>query len=59
MSSAHDQGYLSAEAKGGLVLIAATILALVAANSPWASAYQAALDLPMAIRRALCLWTNL
>ncbi len=65
MSSAHDQGYLSAEAKGGLVLIAATILALVAANSPWASAYQAALDLPMAISagtlslsKPLILWVN-
>lgn len=65
MSSAHDQGYLSAEAKGGLVLIAATILALVAANSPWARAYQAALDLPMAISagtlslsKPLILWVN-
>ena len=65
MSSAHEQGYLSAEAKGGLVLIAATILALVAANSPWASAYQAALDLPMAISagtlslgKPLILWVN-
>jgi NhaA family Na+:H+ antiporter len=65
MSSKDDQGLLSAEAKGGLVLIAATILALVAANSPWASAYQAALDVPIAISagtlaldKPLILWVN-
>ena len=65
MSSTTDQGFLSAEAKGGLVLISATILAFVAANSPWASAYQAALDLPIAISagtfsldKPLILWVN-
>ena len=37
------------EAAGGVVLILATIVALVVANSPWQSWYVAALDAPLSI----------
>lgn len=56
---------LSREALGGLVLIGATILALLAANSPLAWAYRAALDMPIAVSvgpltlgKPLLLWIN-
>lgn len=58
-------GGLTREAWGGLVLIAATVLALVAANSPLSGAYQAFLDLPISISvgdralgKPLILWVN-
>ncbi len=53
------------EAAGGLVLMAATVLALLVANSPFVSGYQALLDLPMVfkagsfkIAKPLLLWVN-
>ena len=59
------KGGLTREAWGGLVLIAATVLALVAANSPVAGAYHALLDLPIsvsvgdrALDKPLILWVN-
>ena len=65
MSSKTDQGLLSREALGGLVLIGATILALLAANSPLAGTYQAFLDWPIsvsagsaALGKPLLLWIN-
>lgn len=65
MQSSAEQGFLSREALGGLVLIGATLLALVAANSPLALAYQAALDLPIAVSvggkgldKPLIFWVN-
>ncbi len=62
---AEGSGGLSREAWGGLVLIAATVLALVAANSPMAAAYQAFLGLRVAVSAGghgldmpLILWVN-
>ncbi|BAV95756.1 MULTISPECIES: Na+/H+ antiporter NhaA [Bacteria] len=53
------------EAAGGIVLIAAAALALIAANSPWQSAYEAFRDLPVQVRigaldlnKPLLLWIN-
>ncbi|MGV8985121.1 MAG: Na+/H+ antiporter NhaA [Cypionkella sp.] len=65
MSDAAGDVPLSREALGGLVLIAATVLALVAANSPFAGLYQALLDLPISaavgeveLDKPLILWVN-
>lgn len=59
----HD--FLRVEAAGGLVLMAATVLALIVANSPLAVYYTALLDLPLAISigtfgmtKPLLLWIN-
>ncbi len=59
----HD--FLRLEAAGGLVLMAAAVLALIVANSPLAVYYAALLDLPLAIRvgtfgiaKPLLLWIN-
>lgn len=56
---------LSQEAWGGIVLIVATLLALLAANSPLAAAYQGFLDTPISIAiggsgldKPLILWVN-
>jgi NhaA family Na+:H+ antiporter len=56
---------LSQEAWGGIVLIAATVLALLAANSLLAAAYQGFLDTPISITiggaglaKPLILWVN-
>lgn len=49
MTDAAGDVPLSQEAVGGLVLIAATVLALAAANSPLAGLYQAMLDLPISV----------
>lgn len=56
---------LSREAMGGLVLIAASLLALVAANVPLSGAYQAFLDLPLSVgvesnsfSKPLIFWIN-
>lgn len=53
------------EAAGGILLIAAAVLAMVAANSPLASAYDAFRDLPVQVRigeldiaKPLLLWIN-
>ena len=65
MSEAEDEGGMSGEAMGGLALIAATILALIAANSPLAGLYQGFLNLPLALSAAgasldkpLIFWIN-
>ena len=65
MSDAAGNVPLSREALGGLVLIAATVLALVAANSPLAGLYQAMLDLPISVgigskelAKPLIFWVN-
>jgi NhaA family Na+:H+ antiporter len=57
--------FLQLEAAGGLCLIAAALLALVAANSPVAPYYTALLDLPLEIRigafriaKPMLLWVN-
>ena len=57
--------FLKQESAGGIVLIGAALLALVAANSAAAGAYFAALDLPVtvaagsfAIAKPLLLWIN-
>ena len=58
-------GGLTREALGGLVLIAATLLALLAANSPLSAAYHGFLNLPIsvaigdsALAKPLILWVN-
>ncbi len=65
MSTGSQSSGLSTEAWGGLVLIGATVLALLAANSPWASAYQGFLDLPISVAvgskelaKPLIFWVN-
>ena len=65
MSDAAGNVPLSREALGGLVLIAATVLALVAANSPLVGLYQAMLDLPISVgigskelAKPLIFWVN-
>jgi NhaA family Na+:H+ antiporter len=59
------QEFLRLEAAGGLILMAAAVLALVVANSPLATFYAALLDLPLAvsvgsfaIAKPLLLWVN-
>jgi NhaA family Na+:H+ antiporter len=59
------QEFLRLEAAGGLLLMGASVLALVAANSPLAVYYTALLDLPLAvsvgrlgIAKPLFLWIN-
>lgn len=42
-------GTVSPEALGGLALIGATLLALLAANGPWAAGYQHLLHLPVSL----------
>jgi NhaA family Na+:H+ antiporter len=57
--------FLRLESAGGLVLIAAALVALVVSNSPLASAYREALSLPLEIRagavdlaKPVYLWIN-
>jgi len=59
------QEFLALESAGGLVLMAAAVLALVVANSPLAPAYAALLDVPVQVRvgaldiaKPLILWIN-
>jgi Na+:H+ antiporter, NhaA family len=59
------QEFLALESAGGLVLMAAAVLALVVANSPLARAYEAFLDVPVQVRvgaleiaKPLILWIN-
>jgi NhaA family Na+:H+ antiporter len=59
------QDFLRLEAAGGLILMMATVLALVVANSPLAVHYNALLDLPIEIKvgtfgiaKPLLLWIN-
>ncbi len=59
------QDFLQLESAGGLILMAATLLALVVGNSPLAGRYAALLDLPLAvsagtfkIAKPLLLWIN-
>jgi NhaA family Na+:H+ antiporter len=57
--------FLRLESAGGILLVAAAVLALGLENSPWAGAYRALLDTPVAIRigsfeifKPLLLWIN-
>lgn len=57
--------FLRLESAGGLLLMGASVLALVIANSPLADAYQRVLDLPVEVRagalgiaKPLLLWVN-
>jgi NhaA family Na+:H+ antiporter len=57
--------FLRLEAAGGLLLMAAAVLAMVVANSPLAASYAALLDLPLVIKigtfgisKPLLLWIN-
>lgn len=57
--------FLRLEAAGGILLIAAAVLALIAANSPMSAAYNALFDLPVQMRigaldinKPLLLWIN-
>ena len=59
------QEFLRLEAAGGLILMAAAVVALVIANSPLASYYRALLDLPFEVRlgtfslaKPILLWVN-
>jgi NhaA family Na+:H+ antiporter len=59
------QDFLQLESAGGLILMAATLLALVVGNSPLAGRYTALLDLPLAvsagtfkIAKPMLLWIN-
>ena len=59
------QEFLRLEAAGGVVLMAASVLALLVANSPLAAPYERLLDLPIAVRigglaiaKPLLLWVN-
>lgn len=59
------QSFVHKESIGGIILIAAAILAFLWANSKWASAYFALLDIPFALRwgswsleKPLLLWVN-
>lgn len=59
------QDFLTLEAAGGFVLLAATIVALIIANSPLAGSYNNLLQLPLAIKlgdiglsKPLLLWIN-
>jgi NhaA family Na+:H+ antiporter len=61
----HLQEFLRLEAAGGLVLMAATAVALAAANSPLGPAYGTFLDIPLVVRfgsagieKPLLLWIN-
>jgi len=61
----HLQEFLRLEAAGGLVLMAATFLALAVANSPLGPAYGEVLDIPLGVRfgeagieKPLLLWIN-
>jgi NhaA family Na+:H+ antiporter len=44
------QAFLSAESAGGIILIAATVIALAWANSPWAHAYHEFWHTPLTLR---------
>jgi NhaA family Na+:H+ antiporter len=50
-----SQAFVHMEEVGGLVLLAAAVLALAWANSPWSDAYHAILDAPIAL--AVGPWT--
>jgi NhaA family Na+:H+ antiporter len=57
--------FLRLEAAGGILLIAAALLALIAANTPLAAGYNALFDLPVQVRigaldidKPLLLWIN-
>jgi len=57
--------FLKLEAAGGLVLVLASVLALVVANSPWSWFHQALIDMPVEVRvgtfviaKPLLLWIN-
>jgi Na+:H+ antiporter, NhaA family len=59
------EDFLRLEAAGGILLVIAALLALVWANSPWSAAYEALLDMPVAVRvgalaldKPLLLWIN-
>ncbi len=60
-----EQSFLSMEALAGLLLMLASAIAMVAANSPWSAYYQDFLQLPFSIQlgeyglaKPLLLWIN-
>ncbi len=59
------QDFFRLEAAGGILLIAAAVLAMILANSPWLSLYEGFRDLPVQVRvgelnlaKPLLLWIN-
>jgi Na+:H+ antiporter, NhaA family len=59
------QDFFRLEAAGGILLIAAAVLAMLLANSPWLSLYESFRDLPVQVRvgelnlaKPLLLWIN-
>src|SRR5690606_10698589 len=57
--------FLQLESAGGLILMAAAVLALIVANSPLSEFYESLLDLPVEMRageffiaKPLLLWVN-
>jgi NhaA family Na+:H+ antiporter len=65
VSTAHADEHASPSALGGVVLMAATALALVAANSPLSHFYDKLIDMPVEVRlgplqiaKPLLLWVN-
>lgn len=64
-TSAQQTSKLSSEAISGLLLLAASALALVAANGPWSKLYDGFLEVPfsvtlgsLALQKPLLLWIN-
>jgi Na+:H+ antiporter, NhaA family len=59
------ENFLRLEAAGGILLVAAALVALAWANSPWSAGYDALLDVPIAVQvgalaldKPLLLWVN-
>jgi NhaA family Na+:H+ antiporter len=60
-----DRDFHQTESLGGLIMLAAAVVALALANSPWGAAYEAALDVPFEVRlgefslaKPILLWIN-
>ena len=60
-----NNAFLNKETIGGLILVAAAVMALIVSNSPLAAGYRAFLDLPIAVAvgplaldKPLVLWVN-
>ena len=60
-----ERDFHQTESLGGLIMLAAAVVALALANSPWGSAYEAALDVPFEVRlgefslaKPILLWIN-
>jgi len=50
--------FLQVEAAGGLLLLAATAVALVWASSPWPAGYDTLWSTGLALRRGRCTWSR-